>query len=44
MQYLNDKKTTEQRKCFICQTEIERTEEISNENNNSKTKKMDIDK
>jgi hypothetical protein len=28
MQYLNDKKTNEQRKCFICQTEIESTEEI----------------
>ena len=28
MQYLNDKKTNEQRKCFICQAIIESTEEI----------------
>jgi len=28
MQYLYDKKTNEQRKCFICQNEIESTEAI----------------
>ena len=40
MQYLNDKKTDDQRRCFICQAEIEKTEEKVNEKR--KSDKMDI--
>lgn len=39
MQYLNDKKTSEQRKCFICQAEIDHTEEKVDK---KKSDKMDI--
>lgn len=35
MQYLSDKKTSEQRRCFICQSEIESTEEKVNDKKTS---------